>query len=159
MIQEKLKEEILGKQELGSYKKANYDVWDQLLVFMKYDLEKLANYHRPESHRPINVVVIAPSDDEKEPARPLLQGSLRKHVGLHPDVIGYLHKTTAFDEETGERKRHHVLDIDPDDEAPAIAKCRLPEVSRKFGFQIWNPNLTRDFLDLINRKPADTATE
>ncbi len=157
-IQKQLKDALLPDNEFGSYTKADYDIWDQLLTFMEADARKLRNLARPGHKNPINVVIVAASNVEEYPRRPILQGALRRSLPGFVDVEGYLHAEEVMNEKSGQKVKRRVLDIDPHDEATAEVKCRPGELVAKHGDAIWDPNIKR-MLRTINPRPKAKATE
>lgn len=151
-IQKRLKDALMPDQELGNYSKANYDIWDQLLVFMEKDLRKLRDMAKPGAHRPFNVVVVAASDEDKPPFRPILQGALRRSMPGFVDVEGYLHVVRETDPSTMEVSERRVMDVSPYDGAAGQVKCRPGQITKRFGTAVWDPDLTR-LVKTVNARP------
>lgn len=150
-LQKKIKAAIRGELELGeNFQRASYDVWDQLLTFMDADIDALADARRPTHRKPFSTIIVAASNVEETPRRPILQGALRKFLPALPDFVGYLHTERGADPRTGEMVKYRVLDLEPDDIAPAEVKCRLRVIAEKHGAAINNPNLSRDIMRVLN---------
>lgn len=156
-IQKQLKDALMPDNDFGNYKKADYDTWDQLLVFMENDVRKFRNLSRVGSKRPVNVIIVAASNVEEYPRRPILQGALRRSLPGFVDVEGYLHVEHVVDDQTGEKQERHVLDISPHDESVAEVKCRPPLLKEAHGSAIWDPNIKR-ILRTVNPRPTKATT-
>ncbi len=120
--------------------------WGRLLNNMALFLRELRDLSRPSSPRPVNVVLVAGTDDEKVPAKPLLEGGVRKLVAGWFDVVGYM--TEAKDQNQNEVR---VLQIAPG--PMAVAKCRLHNLKVKYGTEIVNPDF-RKMLAVVNPKES-----
>ncbi len=156
-IQKQLKDEIRGPLDLDDYSKSTYDVWDKLLAFMEKDVRSLRNLTRPSARRQVNVIIVAASDTEAVPRKPLLQGGLRKSLPGFVDLQGYLHTVSAVSEETGQAEVRRVLDLSPTDTSIAEVKCRLRLVGEKYGNQMWDPDIAR-IIRTINPRPKKATT-
>lgn len=156
-IQKQLKD-ALRPVTFGDYVKADYDVWDQLLEFMEADVRAFRDLKRPSSKRPVNFVIVAASNVEEHPRRPVLQGGLRKSLPGFVDLEGYLHVEYVTDEDTGKVTKRRVLDISPHDEAPAEVKCRLRLLEARFGDKMWDPTIGR-IISTVNPKPKPAKAE
>jgi AAA domain len=154
-IQKQLKD-ALRPVTFGDYVKADYDVWDQLLEFMEADVRSFRDLKRPSSKRPVNFVIVAASNVEEHPRRPVLQGGLRKSLPGFVDLEGYLHVEYVADEEKGTTTKRRVLDISPHDDAPAEVKCRLRLLEARYGDKMWDPTIGR-IISTVNPKPKATA--
>ena len=121
--------------------------WGRLLNNMALFLRELRDLSRPSSPRPVNVVPVAGTDDEKVPAKPLLEGGVRKLIAGWYDVVGYM--TEAKDQNQEEVR---VLQIAP---GPlAVAKCRLHNLKVRWGTDIVNPDI-RKMLAVVNPKESE----
>jgi len=118
--------------------------WGRLLNNMGELLRDLRDLTRPGSPKRINVVLVSGTNDEVVPAKPLLEGGIRKAILGFYDVVGYL--TEAKDQNQDEVR---VLQIRP---SPlAVAKCRLHNLKVKHGEQIINPDI-RKMLAVVSPK-------
>jgi hypothetical protein len=106
-------------------------------------LREIRDMTWPDHSKPINAAIVMYSDDEAVPARPLVEGGIRKAMGGWFDMIGYLF--TAELPETQEEVR--VLQISRN--ATAMAKCRLHKVKVAYGTHIENPDLA-EILNTLN---------
>ena len=120
--------------------------WGRLLNNMGEFLRDLRNLTRPGAHQRVNVVLVSGTNDEIVPAKPLLEGGIRKVLVGFYDVVGYL--TEAKDQNQNDVR---VLQIAP---TPlAVAKCRLHNLQVKHGSQIVNPDI-RKMLAVVNPKES-----
>ena len=154
-IQKQLKDAISPETDLQNYERETYDVWGKLLSFMEKDIRRFRDLSRPSSKKPINVVIVAASNVEEVPRRPVLQGALRRSLPGFVDLEGYLHVEHIVDAATGSTNERYVLDIHPNDASIAEVKCRLRLLKEKHGSQMWDPDLTR-VLRTINPRPSAT---
>lgn len=118
--------------------------WGRLLNNMALFLRELRDYTRPAAVRKLNVILVAGSDDEIVPAKPMLEGRARKIITGFYDVVGYL---TEAQSTSGDTVR--VLQISPS--VTAVAKCRLHNLHVKYGAQIVNPDVKK-MLAVVNSK-------
>lgn len=91
--------------------------WGRLLNHGVEKMRALRDLTRPGAAKRINVCVVMGTDEEALPARPLLQGGLRKKLLYYFDVFGYL------TEKTSDSGPVRILQIRQDEVAQA--KCRL----------------------------------
>jgi hypothetical protein len=113
--------------------------WGRLLNNMGEFLRELRDLTRPTAAKRVNVVLVSGTNDEVIPAKPLLEGGIRKVVTGFYDVVGYL--TEAKDQNQNEVR---VLAITP---TPlAVAKCRLHNLKVEHGTDIINPDIKRMIL-------------
>lgn len=120
--------------------------WGRLLNNMALFLRELRDLSRPSSARPVNIVLVAGTDDEKIPAKPLLEGGVRKLIAGWYDVVGYM---TEAKNQANEEVR--VLQIAPG--PTAVAKCRLHNLKERYGTEIVNPDF-RKMLAVVNPKES-----
>lgn len=119
--------------------------WGRLLNNMSLFLRELRDLARPTAVSPINVVLVAGTDDEKIPAKPLMEGGVRKLVAGWFDIVGYMTEAKV----NGEDAR--ILHIAP---SPThVAKCRLHNLKVKYGDVIPNPDF-RKMLAVVNPKES-----
>lgn len=145
-MQKQLKDKIRPDYGIGEeYERASYDVWDQLLTHMESQVRRLRDLTRRSAAKPVNVIVVALTNNESTPHKPLLQGSLRKSMPGFVHLQGYL--GVVIDAEGNQRRR---LQIQPTSDGVAEVKCRLRLVGEQHGDYIWDPHLARDVLRVIN---------
>jgi len=143
-LQKRLKDTLNPVDGLESYSKPDWDVWDQLLVFMEKDVRKLRDLAGPGSRKPINVCILAASNVEEAPRRPILQGALKRSLPGFVDLEGYLRVVKTIDESTGKEQKRRVLDIDDTSEdSVAEVKCRPPQLAEKYGDSMWDPSFKK----------------
>jgi len=109
--------------------------WGRLLNNGELLIREMRDLTRKGAVKRMNGVVLMGSDTESMPAKPLLQGALRKSLAGFFDLEGYLFVATH--PETKEDIR--VLQISPNETAEA--KCRLHNVKVAFGSHIENPDI------------------
>lgn len=157
-IQKQLKDALNPDQDFGSYTKPDWDIWDQLLVFMEKDVRKLRDLTRPSSRKPINVVVVAASNMDEHPHRPILQGAIKRSLPGFVDLEAYLHVEHIIDERSGKAQERRVIDISPHDDSVAEVKCRPRLLKEKHGSEMWDPDIKR-ILRTTYPKRSTAATE
>lgn len=116
--------------------------WGRLKNHGSLLLRDLRDLTWPDAQKRVNVVVVMGSDTEALPARPLLEGGVRKQLPYWFDLVGYLF--TAIEPETKEEVRVLQIAKTPD----AEAKCRLHSVKVAYGAFIERPDLTNILLTL-----------
>lgn len=122
--------------------------WGRMLNNMGEFLRELRDLTRPGAAKRVNVVLVSGTNDEMIPAKPLLEGGIRKVIVGFYDVVGYL--TEAKDQN---QKQVRILQVHPD--AAAIAKCRLHNVNVKHPDGIIpNPTIGR-ILATVNPKESE----
>ncbi len=120
--------------------------WGRMLNNMGEFLRELRDLTRPGSAKRLNVVLVSGTNDEMIPAKPLLEGGIRKVITGFYDVVGYLTETKDQNQ-----KDVRVLQISPD--PAAVAKCRLHNLKVKHGDHIPNPDI-RKMLAVVNTKES-----
>lgn len=128
-----------------------HQAWGRLLNNLSLAMRELRNFTRRKANKPINLVIVCGSDDEGIKAVPLLVGGIRKATAGFYDVVGYLR--TAQNQHGDEIR---VMQIHPSD--TAVAKCRLHNLSVKYGAQITNPDI-RKMIAVVNPKPPKEQTD
>lgn len=113
----------------------DFQAWGRLKNFGGLLIRDLRDLTWDDSPKPVNVAVVMGSDTENIPARPLLEGGLRKQLLGFFDLFGYLFTAQGQD---GTEVR--VLQIASS--STAEAKCRLHMVKSTYGTHIENPNLS-----------------
>lgn len=146
-LQDQLKRAV---QAIGSAYNPNevydFQAWGRLLNNMSLFMRELRDLARPTSVKPVNVVLVSGTDDEKLPHKPLLEGGVRKQIAGWFDVVGYM--TVAQDQDQNEVR---VLGIES---SPIhVAKCRLHNLKVKHGSEIINPDVKR-MLAVVNPKES-----
>lgn len=144
-LQDQLKRAV---QVVGSAYNPNevydFQAWGRLLNNMSLFMRELRDLSRPTSAKPVNVVLVCGTDDERVPAKPVLEGGVRKLIAGWFDVVGYM--TIAKDQNQNEVR---VLNIES---SPLhVAKCRLHNLKVKHGSEIPNPDIKR-MLAVVNPK-------
>lgn len=109
--------------------------WGRLKNHGGLILRDLRDLTWPDSKKRVHVAVVMGSDTENLPARPLLEGGVRKNLHSWFDMVGYLF--TSYNGEIGEELR--VLQIAKTQDAEA--KCRLHNVKKTYGVFIERPDL------------------
>lgn len=122
--------------------------WGRLLNNMGEFLRELRNLTRPGATRRINVVLVSGTDDEKVPAKPMLEGGIRKAIAGFYDVVGYM--TVGQNAQKEEIRVLHTVA-----NSLHVAKCRLHNLTVKYGGAIPNPDF-RKMLAVVNAK-EDTS--
>lgn len=120
--------------------------WGRMLNNMREFLQELRDLTRPNSPKKVNVVLVSGTNDEMIPAKPLLEGGIRKVITGYYDVVGYL--TEAKDQHQNPVR---ILQITPD--AAAVAKCRLHNLKVKYGDVIPNPDIKK-MIQTVNTKES-----
>lgn len=120
--------------------------WGRLLNNMELTIRQLRDLTRPTARRRVNVIVVLGSDTEAVPAKPLLQGGLRKSLAGFFDIQGFL-----FVGRDDNQNEVRVLQISPD--SLAEAKCRLHKLKVAVGAHMMNPTIP-DILSIINNQEA-----
>lgn len=120
--------------------------WGRMLNNMGEFLRELRDLTRPSSPRKVNVVLVSGTNDEMIPAKPLLEGGIRKVITGFYDVVGYL--TEAKDQNQNQVR---ILQISPD--SAAVAKCRLHNLKVKYGDIIPNPDIKK-MIQVVNTKES-----
>lgn len=118
--------------------------WGRLLNNMGEFLRELRNLTRPGSPRRINVVLVSGTDDEMVPAKPMLEGGIRKVVAGFYDVVGYM--TVG---QTPQKEEVRVLHTEAN--SLHVAKCRLHNIKLKWSGAIPNPDF-RKMLAVVNQE-------
>lgn len=114
-IQRQLREKINDNPEVTFEQRH----WGQLLAYMQADIRKFRDITRPTFKRPVNMVMLAHSDDERLPAKPLLQGGIRK------DLPGYFRGVFHLDvRRDSEGQEVRVLTIRKTDRVQAKSNYR-----------------------------------
>jgi len=121
--------------------------WGRLLNNMAMFLRELRDLTRPGSVRKLNVILVAGSDDEIVPHKPMLEGRARKIVTGFYDVVGYLSEQVATN---GDAVR--VLQISPTPDV--VAKCRLHNLRVKHGTQVINPDIQKMIVTVNSKVTA-----
>jgi hypothetical protein len=85
-IQRQLKDKIVDDPEVTFEQRH----WGQLLGHMQADIRKFRDLTRPSARKPVNIVTLAHTDDERLPAKPLLQGGIRKDLPGYFRGVWYL---------------------------------------------------------------------
>lgn len=144
-LQDQLKREVAEPGEVYNPNATfQMQAWGRLLNNMGLFLRELRDFTRPGTLSPVNVVLVCGTDDEKVPAKPLLEGKARQIITGFYDVVGYL--TEAKDSKQNDIR---VLSISP---SPLhVAKCRLHNLKVKHGSEIINPDF-RKMLAVVNPK-------
>lgn len=129
-IQSALRRKISGE---GPDATMRMQDWGSLLNQMEVFCKKLRDLTTETvKPRPINVCILALSDDALEPMKPIIQGRAGKLLPAWYDVFGYLYLQA---DENGERQRY--LCVTPN--SVAQAKCRIAALETYSNGVIDNP--------------------
>lgn len=153
-LQRQLKEQIRGDLSLHNYQKTTYDTWDQLQVFLENDLRRLRDLTRPSAKTPVNAILVASTNVEERPMRPILQGGMRRTLPGFLDIQAFLRVEFWTDPESGNESERWVLDLSPGNMSQAEVKCRPRAVKAKYGTEMWDPTI-RKILREINPRPIE----
>lgn len=137
-VQKVLKDTIRG----GIENHWGMQQWGKLLDLADDAVRRLRNLTWPTSPKPINFVLITGTDRETLPAKPLLQGSLRKQLPGFFDIVGYIYVVP-----NGSGGQDRLLQVAPSDVAEA--KCRPHAISLHYGGTIPNPDI-KEILRVVN---------
>lgn len=142
-IQRQLKEKISDDPE-STFEQRH---WGQLLGHMQGDIRKFRDLSRPSAKKPIHIVTLAHTDDERLPAKPLLQGGIRK------DLPGYFRGVWYLDlKQDAEGNPVRVLQITKTPAVQAKTNYRILNERTTHG-QIVQPDLER-IVRIINKERA-----
>jgi hypothetical protein len=125
-----------------------WQAWGRLKNNMGVLCRQLRDMARGGYPTKVNVVLVSGTDDEKIPAKPLLEGGARKVIASFYDIIGYM---TMAKDDKGEDVR--ILQVQP---TPAAqAKCRLHNVKVKWDAVIPSPDVKK-ILAVTNQSPKES---